>query len=79
MLNVYSLLLNLDAPEVRRLKFDLIMCYKVIFGIVCVNRDECFEFTLSQTRGHPFIKISPVAQLGRHFLAKESLLKSSSG
>jgi len=46
-------LLNLDSLEVRRLKFDLIMCYK-IFGIVRVNREEFFEFTLSRTRGHPF-------------------------
>ena len=30
------------------------MCYKIIFGIVRVNRDEFLEFTLSQIRGHPF-------------------------
>jgi len=30
------------------------MCYKIIFGIVHVNRAEFFEFTLSQARGHLF-------------------------
>jgi len=33
-------LLNLDSLKVRRLKFDLIMCYKIIFSVVRVNRDK---------------------------------------
>jgi len=33
-------LLNLDTLESRRLKFDLIYCYKIIFGLLRVNRDE---------------------------------------
>ena len=40
-----------NALEVRKLKFDPIMCYKVIFGIVRVNGDEFFECTLYRTRG----------------------------
>jgi len=62
-------LLNLDSLEVRRLKFDLIMCYKIIFGIVRVNRDEFFEFTLSEPEDIRlnFTNILPVVQLGRHF------------
>jgi len=46
-------LLNLDTLEDRRLKFDLIYCYKIIFGLVRVNRDELFELATSRTRGHP--------------------------
>jgi len=47
-------LLNMDTLEDRRLKFDLIYCYKFIFGLVRVNRDEFFELATSRTRGHPF-------------------------
>ena len=46
--------LGLSPQNRRRPVWDLIMCYKIIFGIVRVNRDEFFEFTLSRTRGHPF-------------------------
>jgi len=47
-------LLNLDTLEDRRLKFDLIYCYKIIFGLVRVNHEEFFELATSRTRGHPF-------------------------
>jgi len=47
-------LLNLDTLEDRRLKSDLIYCYKIMFGLVCVNSDEFFELATSHTRGHPF-------------------------
>jgi len=35
-------LLNLQSPEVRRLHFDLILCYRIVFGLVSVNKDEFF-------------------------------------
>jgi len=47
-------LLNLDTLGDRRLKFAIIYCYKIIFGLVCVNCDEFFELATSRTRGHPF-------------------------
>ena len=47
-------LLNLDTLEVWRIKFDLIFCYKIIFGLVRTNCDEFFEMAISRTRGHPF-------------------------
>ena len=67
-------LLNLDLLEMCRLKFDLILCYKIIFGIVRVNRDEFFEFTLSQTRGHPskLYKRFTSCSVRSSFLVKES-------
>ena len=48
-------LLNLDTFEDRRLKFDLIYCYKIIFGLVRVNRDEFFEGSV-YTQGWPCVK-----------------------
>ena len=35
--------LNLQSLELRRLHFDLIWCYKILFGLVCVNFDEFFQ------------------------------------
>jgi len=47
-------LLNLDSLQYRRIRFDIIMCYKIIFGLVCIDRDEFFQLRLSTTRGHPY-------------------------
>ena len=33
-------MLNLENLQARRTRFDLIMCYKIIFGLVCVNADD---------------------------------------
>ena len=39
-------LLNLDTLKARRLKFDLIYCYKIVFGLVRVNCDNFFVIWL---------------------------------
>jgi len=36
-------LLNLHSLEVRRLHFDLILCYRIVFGLVRVNKDDFFQ------------------------------------
>ena len=47
------LLLKLDSFHVRRIKQDLIMCYKVINGLVAIDCSEFFSFTeYDRTRGH---------------------------
>ena len=51
-------LLNLDSLQNRRIRFDIIMYYKIIFGLVCIDRDEFFQLCLSTTRGHPYKCIS---------------------
>ena len=45
-------MLNLKNLQSRSTHFDLIMCYIIIFGIVCVNANDFFEFRVSNTRGH---------------------------
>jgi len=35
--------LKLPSLELRRLRIDLIMCYKVVFGLVDVNYDDFFS------------------------------------
>jgi len=47
--------LNLPSLKLRRLYLDLILCYKIVFGMVCVNFDDFFTFSPSfQTRGHSY-------------------------
>jgi len=47
-------LLKLDTLELRRTRSDLIWCYKIVFGLVCVNVDDFFQLRLNNTRGHPY-------------------------
>ena len=49
-------LLGLDRLEIRRLRADLILCYKMIRGLVLLSPDSFFTFICnSRTRGHSFI------------------------
>ena len=44
-----------SLEQLRRLHFDLFMCYRIIFGLVNVCISDIFELhCASQTRGHPF-------------------------
>ena len=48
---------KLDVPslELRRLHMDLILCYKIVFGLIDVKFDDFFQLsTVVTTRGHPF-------------------------
>jgi len=47
-------LLKLDSLELRRTRFDFIMCYKIVYGLVAINRDEFFQLCVSTTRDHPY-------------------------
>ena len=45
--------LKLPSLELRRLHFDLIYCYKILFGKIHLQADDFFEMApLSVTRGH---------------------------
>jgi len=45
----------LPSLEIRRLRFDLIYCYKIIFGLIYIDCTNLFEIrTASVTRGHPY-------------------------
>jgi hypothetical protein len=48
-------MLGLQTLVHRRLLADLLMCYKIIHGLVALNRDEFFLFSPNTTlRGHPY-------------------------
>ena len=47
--------LNLPSLELRRLRNDLIWCYKILFAVVEMPVGNLFEFSLVEhTRGHSF-------------------------
>ena len=49
-----SKLLNLERLEIRRLRLDLLCCYKIIFGLMRIDREALFELRTSCTGGHSY-------------------------
>ena len=46
---------NLDTLELRRLRTDLVVCYKIVFGLMKVDVNKFFSFApVSNTRGHRY-------------------------
>ena len=65
-------LLGLDRLELRRLRADLILCYKIIQGLVLLSPDSFFTFVCnSRTRGHSFKLFLPDSSVDcrQHFFA----------
>jgi len=46
--------LSFPTLEQRCLLLDLILCYKIVFGLTNVQCDEFFAFSILSTRGHPY-------------------------
>jgi len=47
--------LKLPSLELRRLHFDLIYCYKIVFSLIHLQASDFFEMApLSTTRGHSY-------------------------
>ena len=47
--------LNLPSLELRRLRNDLIWCYKILFGVVDMPVGDFFKLSLvKHTRGHSY-------------------------
>jgi len=48
--------LKLESLEVRRLRHDLILTYKILFGLTDMNQSDCFTFAdrTHSTRGHAY-------------------------
>ena len=65
-------LLGLDRLELRRLRADLVICYKIIRGLVLLSPDSFFTFVRnSRTRGHSFKLFSPDSRVNcrQHFFS----------
>jgi len=46
---------NLDTLELRRLRTDLVVCYKIVFGLIKADVNKFFSFApVSNTRGHRY-------------------------
>jgi len=65
-------ILDLPSLELKRLYADLVWCYKIVFGVVNVTRDDFFQlFFTSITRGHTYKLYIPRCTNSKrsHFLA----------
>ena len=65
-------LLGIDRLEFRRLRADLILCYKIINGLVSLSPDSFFNFNTSHiTRGHSLKLHVPTSRINcrQHFFA----------
>ena len=52
--------LQLEALELRRIKYDLYMVYKIVHGLVHLDVPNSFQFAFdNRTRGHPFKLVLP--------------------
>jgi len=66
-------LLNLEWLEIRRLRFDLLCCCKIIFGLMRIDREAFFELRVPQEVIHINSLNTTVAFLsGQTSLPKES-------
>jgi len=46
---------GLERLDIRRIRLDLVMCYKILFGMTCLDPAQFFTITPCQsTRGHAF-------------------------
>ena len=65
-------LLNLDFLEMRRLRADLMLCFKMLKGFADVDVSEFFEHVApdSVTRGHRYKLVHPSVRINgrQHFL-----------
>ncbi len=46
--------LSLDSLELRRLRYDLVMCFRIVHGKIKLDCGDFFKFRSSVTRGHKF-------------------------
>ena len=56
---------GLESLELRRLRNDLILMYKILFGLTCLRADNYFKLssTNDTSRGHKFKLIIPLCKL----------------
>ena len=54
---------GLERLDVRRLRIDLIMTYKILFGRSCLQSTDFFKFSpLEKTRGHSYKLYMPIVK-----------------
>ena len=64
--------LNLQSLEHRRLINDLVMCFKIIHGLVDIDLNDFFTISNNTTlRGHSFKLVVPIARnnVRKHFFS----------
>jgi len=67
-------LLNLESLEVRKLRADLVLAYKILFGVTCIESDTLFMLrNQPHLRGHNYTLTKPrcASQVRRCFLVQQ--------
>lgn len=64
--------LNLPSLELRRLHADLVMCYKIVFGLVKLSFTDFFAFRpVTVTRGHQYkLYVNHSRGIRKHFFTE---------
>ena len=64
-------MLNIDSLEVRRLYLDLVLVYKIIFGLIDFDSSKLFKMNTNPTRGHPYkiLQEHGIVDVRRNFFA----------
>jgi len=58
--------LGLETLEIRRIRYDIITAYKIIFGLTIINSSDMFNFAFASsinsvsTRGHKYKLLPPI-------------------
>jgi len=63
--------LGLQTLELHRLIMDLVYCYKIVFGLTCLDMNDFLKFSPTQaTCGHPYNLFVPFTSRNcrQHFL-----------
>ena len=62
---------NIELLELRRIHTDLIMLYKILNGLICVNIENFLTLSMSNTRGNVYklVKHYPRLDTRKHFFA----------
>ena len=62
--------LDLPSLETRRLRADLILCYKILHQLIDININDFLNISSNvRTRGHMYKLVVPLAMLSELFLA----------
>ena len=61
--------LNLESLEIRRLRLDLLLTYKILFGMADIASHKlfCLRASIKPTRGHGFKLVQDETQRRRSF------------
>ena len=67
--------INIESLEVRRIYFDLVFFFKIVYGLVDLEPSDFFSFNMNPTRGHSLKVNFPYARINvrKYFFINRSI------